>query len=354
LGETPAAVRDRLQSMARPLLGLALLSLAGRQGAPDIDRLIAALGSESIEARQKAEDRLVDLGVDALPALRKAAAGQDQEVRARAQSAIGEIDRIERERRIDAAEKDRLLTEWRKDHEKERKDPGSVFVGATQFEISAKKAFRTGLVLHTFATNCLYVQSRWERPIFDVVSVEDQSGKKLELERCGRCSPRTILVKETTGPLKVHIQGVHRWYCAYKLEFKDPKNGDEKKVGDFTIRVEWPVLKVTSRRGWPKAVIAKVGNSFTFDVKKGVIQPMWGGFGGGTGGGVSGSFSPNWWCACEGGPVPVVEKPKPELVRTLEATGGSGYGLEQVTDIYYTFYKPIEDPLDFTADASKE
>jgi len=330
---------------------LGLLALIGRQDPAEVDRQIAALASESVETRQKAEDRLIELGAGALPALRKAAAGADLEVRSRAQSAIAEIERLDRERRFDAAEKERLLAEWRKENEK--KEPGSVTVGAAQFACSAKKPFRTGLVLHTFATNCLYVRGHWEDPAFDVVSVEDKGGKKLDLERCGQCSPRTILVKETAGPLLVRIQGVHRWYSTYKVDFKEPKNGDEKKIGDFTLRVAWPLLKVTSRREWPKDVMKKVGDSFTFEVKKGVLEPMGVGIGGGGGGAFSGRFSPDWWCSCKGGAVPVVEKPKPELVRTLDAAGGEGYRLEQVTEIHYTFYKPIEEAIDITVDTSK-
>jgi hypothetical protein len=336
--------------MPRPLL---LFWLAGRflvQDPPEWERLISSLGSESAEHRQKAEDRLIELGPQVLPALRKAAAGSDPEVCARARSAIEDIERVEHERQQDLLEKQRLYDKFRNEPMKKQEEaPGALLTGAARFDFSVKP-FQKGLVLSTFPWNYLYLEGRWEDISFDLADVKDQSGRTLELERCGRCSPQWILVKDTAGPLRVHLRGTQLWFSTYAVEFKEPKNGDQRKVGDFSIRVDWPLLKVSCRKSWPKEIMAKVGTSFSVEVKEGLRPPAGAVQGGGRGFGFKSSTSPKWWCHCEGGPVPVVPKPKPELVQKLEVGGGEGYRLDQISSISYTFYKPIEESIDVTTD----
>src|SRR5579859_2809207 len=84
------------------------------QDPAETDRLIKALASDSVEARDKALDRLVELGPAALPALRTvASSSKDLEIAARAKDAIEEIDRSEEERRHDADQKALLLAKRR-------------------------------------------------------------------------------------------------------------------------------------------------------------------------------------------------------------------------------------------------
>lgn len=339
--------------MLRLLLIHGLTGLLVLQDSSELERLISSLGGESVEVREKSEERLIELGPKALPALRKAAGGSDQEVRARAQSAIEDILRVERERQQDLEEKNRLRDKSRNERQKKEEEaPGAVVVGAARFDFSVKP-FQKGLVLYTFPWNYLYLVDRWEEIAFDVADVKDPSGKILELERCGRCSPQLILVKDTAGPLRAHIQATQLWFSTYTVEFKDPKNGDRRKVGDFTIQVDWPLLRISCRKSRPKEILAKVGATFDFEVKEGVRPPA--GFlsGGGRGGGFSGRTSPKWWCNCNGGAVPVVQKPKPELAQKMDAKGGGeGYRLDQISVISYTFFKPIEEAIDFTAEVS--
>lgn len=336
--------------MLRVAILSAVLAVPAFQDSSELDRLIASLASDSMEAREKAVDRLVELGPGSLPALRKAAGSGDPEVRARAMAAINDIERLERERLHDVSEKERLLGKRREESDqKAEKEPGALFTGAARFELSTRP-FHGNVVLYTFAVNYMYVEQRWEDIPFDVVEVKDKDGKLLDLERCGRCSPGTILVRNAAGPLRAHVKGTQRWYSEYQVEFKDPRNGDRKSVGEFSIQVEWPNLKVTSRRGWPKDVMGRVGSHFSFDVHEGVLQPIGILVGGGNGGHFGGVFSSQWWCACKGGPSPVKEKPKPELIRTFDVLGGDGYTLDQVKSITYSFFKPMEEPVEFTVE----
>src|SRR5262249_53757009 len=146
------------------------------QDSSELERLISSLGSDSAEVRQKSEERLIELGPKALEALRKASAGSDQELRARAQSALSEIQRVEGERRYDLREKERLLGKNRGDPEKkEEQSPGTVFTGAARFGFSVKP-FQKGLVLYTFPWNYMYLEGRWEEISFDLIEVQDKTG----------------------------------------------------------------------------------------------------------------------------------------------------------------------------------
>lgn len=335
-----------------------VLALILQDQTAEIERLIAALSEESVEARVEAEERLIELGSKALPALRKVAAGAGDETRARAVGAITEIVRLEEERIRDEAEKARLIQANRtKEDEAREKEPGQTVAGGSRFGLWTRP-YKGGLVLRTHVADYLRQDAhRWlslarTRDIaFDVVSVTGGDGKELALERCGRCSPESIYVRDTAGPLRVRAKGKRLWFSAYEIEFPDPKNGDRKKVGHFTIGVEWPKLKVTSRREWPKDVMERVGKDFTFELKpEALFKPSFDVIGGGAGGG--GRYGTvRGWCSCPKGPQPVVPGPKPEMVREVYAEHGVGrYRLENVAKINYWFYKPIEAPFDFTVE----
>lgn len=67
----------------------------------DIEKMIRELGADAFETREAASASAVKLGAVALPALRKAAAGEDMEVTARATKAVADIERTAREKIIE-------------------------------------------------------------------------------------------------------------------------------------------------------------------------------------------------------------------------------------------------------------
>jgi hypothetical protein len=97
---TPVAVspeKGRLMQAfaARALVVLLALAPAAHAGgdAPEIDRLVRQLGSDSFEEREGAHKRLAAIGEPALGALRKAVGSRDAEVRRRAGELLGRIER---------------------------------------------------------------------------------------------------------------------------------------------------------------------------------------------------------------------------------------------------------------------
>src|SRR5581483_8612480 len=171
----------------------ALLLLFGLvcQDPAETDRLIKALASDSVDARDKALDRLVELGPAAVPALRTVASGsKDLEIAARAKVAIEEIDRLEGERQHDADQKALLLAKRRDaDDIADKKKPNWAATGGAQFHFITR-LFKGGFVVKSWHHNYL---SRVEEDVsFDVVSITDAAGKDLVVERCGLCSPYQI------------------------------------------------------------------------------------------------------------------------------------------------------------------
>jgi len=312
--------------------------------------LIKALASDSSEERDKALDRLVELGPAVLPSLRSAvSSSKDREAVARAKVAIEDIERLERERRHDADQKALLVAKRRDaDDIADEKRPNWAATSGAKFHFITR-LFKGGLVVKSWHAN--YLSRVPEDVSFDIVSITDAAGKDLVVERCGLCSPYQVYAKDAVGPVRVRLKGTHLWFSPYEVEFENPKMGDQKKVGDFTLEVAWPDLKLKSRKGWPATVGQRLEKTFVYELKNGEPLSLMGARTGPGGFGSSSSTWANSWCQCKDGPKPMTEKPKPDLVRefSAERRGGSA-PLERVAKIRYVFLKPIDEPFDFTTE----
>jgi len=344
----------------RILLTSSLATLPGPQDSPDLESLIVSLGSDAVEVRAKAQDRLLELGLRAVPALEKCLAVAEPEVRARAKALLAEIDRLERDRRHDETERKRLLEAHRQeDDEKKYPRLEGAPPGGARFQFTVRR-FGDGFIVETFAINHLVEDATHARHPgrvdFDVVDILDKEGRPLKIERCGDCSPKMVFAGSASAPIRVHMKGVHLWYSPHQIEFPNPRNGERKQVGEFTFEVEWPALKLSSRRAWPKDVLHEAGAEFRYEVKPEVTgsPPVFGGVGPGGGGGGRYGNQRKYWCQCEDGPKPVPEKAKPELLRTSQVRNGADitHRLDQVAKIEYLFLRPIEEPFDFAVELS--
>lgn len=330
---------------------LLILCSALAQDQGETGRWIQRLSDDSVESRNEAETRLIETGGPALPGLQQALQNPDVEVQSRVKAIIAAIQRLDREREYDLQEKKRIL-------EKRRRilgPPPAKDAGTFQFEggefTFRRLRFQDGLVIRTEALDHLSEDGRGSGITFNITGAADKDGKALEIERCGRCSPGVILIRQNAGPVRLTVKGSQQWFSLHKIAFKDPKDGDQAAVGDFTFRLSWPDLILHSERGWPKETLQSLDTHFTYAVRTGAASPsnMAAG-GGGSGGHFSGTFSDKWWCSCKGGPIPVVEPPKPQLLRDFTASGGDGHRLEEVTGIEYVFRKPVVQPLEFTVE----
>src|SRR6185295_14029984 len=94
--------------------------------------------------------------------------------------------------------------------------------------------FDGGFVIETAASNDLLrrMDGRETKGSFkfEIEGIADSAGRPLAVERCGRCSPGKVYVKEPAGPFSVRVTGTQVWYCPYDLDFRDPWEGQRKRV----------------------------------------------------------------------------------------------------------------------------
>ena len=333
------------------------------QSVDDVEQLIRDLGDDRIEIRERAHGELLTYGEEIVPRLLEAAKSPDAEVRTRALAIAHVVGRADRERAHDADQKRALLL-LRRDANAERR-PGSGATEGARFDLAALP-FADGWVISTSATDYL------QRPTmdvegrglltFDVRSIADASGKELEIQRCGRCSPGKVYVKAPPGPLAVRIRGDQVWFSPYNLEFQDPLDGQFRSVGDFRIEVAWPNLRVTSPRSVPTSWLPSMGGSYSAELKEGSAEQgvHTTSCGYACGSRVNRRAEKRFWCECPNGPTPFRPPPSPastsefSVSRAIEPMiffpeeADKGIGLRDVKRITYTFWKPLELPTDVT------
>jgi hypothetical protein len=315
-----------------PVLLVALLIPSAVQDTDEqISKLILQLSSDSAEVRAKAEAALVALGPKAIPALRKAGAP--------GRGVLAEIERLEIEKTKDAENRKKFFPYW---------DSRGEIQNTYRFEVeggrykAAVYEDKGGLALYT-AFHAYPTEFD-----FDVVHVLDSNGKPLEIERCAVCSPTWVHVK-TGGPVKVKYAGVRRWFSEYDVAFENPKEGDQKRIGDFTLTVRWPEVIIASSRAWSNTAPFKLISAFVFENKDPEKTPK--PAGGGGGGRYGGKFPPKHtsWCMCEGGPKPPKKaEPLPPFAHAVGYLYADMKGLvmpelKDVARIQLTFQKPVEE-----------
>jgi hypothetical protein len=250
---------------------LMLLALLAQVPASEAESLVRDLGDELIEVRERAQVKLFALGAPGIPALRRALSSPDAEVRLRAALLLEVVERTDRERAHDG-EQMKALLQGRLVPDAEQAPESGVTKGA-RFHVQVT-SFERGWIVSTRATNylaCRLDQGPGQGQLsFDVAGITDADGKERVVERCGRCSPAKVYVKAPAGPLKMRLSGHQVWFSRYDLEFDNPRESQRKRVGDYSIEVAWPTLRITSERDFPEKWITSMGESFKCTLKEGI------------------------------------------------------------------------------------
>jgi hypothetical protein len=352
---------------------LIVMALLLQDPAAESDRLVRDLGDDRIDVRERAQRRLLQIGEPALPALDAAARSSDAEFMTRATTIAEAVRREARERPHDAEQKAALIL-LRRDAEAERR-PGSGASEGARFDLTATP-FEEGRVLTTRVTD--YLGRVPEYPgrgqvRFEIASVQDSAGNELHVDRCGRCSPRQVFVWSRGGDLKVRLRGEQTWFSSYALEFKNPAEGQFHRVGDCTITVAWPLLRVTPQGSISQSLLSSMDLRFQYELKEGVYVP-----------GKSGRLlrrgstrafilreTGDHWCDCPAGAQPVPGPAEPlglsefhlgreRIHSPLAMQPGDAHveedmiQLEHVSRITCTFWKPITLPIDVTVEVPAE
>ena len=331
---------------------LIVICLAGlpipQDSTQEIDQAIRSLSDSSLEAREKAEALLVKLGPKALPAVRKALEADDIETRHRAKRILAELERPELEKKHDEANRKKIFkpADASDDLSAVIKDLYPLTIEGARYYNKAK-VFEGGLVIST-----RFFEEASVALEFDIRSVTTKDGKPLQIERCGRCSPEMVYVRDA-GPIRAKVSGIRKWHSEYDVEFNDPKDGHQKRIGDFVITIKWPELEIACPRGYPVDIQNRICRFFDYRLKEPAhFDTMGIGGGGGGGGRYGGRFGgkKKWWCSCADGPKPVEKKDEvkaPSLWRVIYQVIGSGIDpLDRIAAVTLKFSKPIEEPFE--------
>jgi hypothetical protein len=331
------------------LRGLAIVAVCStllQEPAVDVKQVLQQLAHEDPQVRAKAETTLLGMGSKAVPELRLAGESKDVRLRESAKRILAEIERVEFEKTRDAENrKVDLELDKRTTNEQSKEYPFVMEGGRCKAAVYTDKG---GLAVHSR----FYANYRTQFD-FDIISISDAWGKALEMQRCDECSPEWAHVAHA-GPVRVKYAGTRRWFSDYDVKFENPKDGDCKRIGDFTITVRWPELEVTSTRPYTASAFrgyASLGFDFEFkdpNRTTGVVGT------GRFGGRFAKGKEKTTWCTCEGGPKPVQKRDLKNVVsRRIRYSYADVKGVvipdkvDDVSVIRLTFSKPIEEPFGF-------
>jgi hypothetical protein len=327
----------------RIAFALLLSCLALKQDTADeIQKVILQLSDESTEVRAKAEATLLSLGTKAIPALRDACTSVNSRTRENAQRLFARIDRVEFEKVYDTMNRQSVMA-LRSVDDFQKRYPFEVEGGRY------KAAVYTDIGGLALSTSFSAFPTQFE---FDIVAVTDGAGKPLVVERCGVCSPGWVHVM-SSGPVRVKYSVTRQWFSDYELKFENPKNGDQKHVGDFTITIKWPELELTSKRPFVETDLKSYALHYWFEHKDPDKTPHISGGGGRYGGRFAGKPAHTTWCMCEGGPKPgekrIVEALTSRRIKyALDGVEGIVMPdkIDDVAEIRLSFSKPIKETFE--------
>jgi len=232
-------------------IGLASLLLLAWQG-ERVERLIRQLEADDIEVRSLAEQRLLEQGRAALPALRSALGDSTD---ARGMHLRGIIERIapeEAARAHDSAERRRQF---------DMRHPAEGVRGDWRWRPQGH------VLVNTTWQPAAGVQLR-----IDSLAAKDDKGQTVETDRCARCVQRLAVVR-TIRTFSLRVKGVCRWFSEYPVRFENPKTGDGCRIGSFRIEVQWPKIVITSDEDIDDVAMRATCLKFSFKLRSAVRCP---------------------------------------------------------------------------------
>ncbi|HVE41598.1 MAG TPA: hypothetical protein VNM14_17025 [Planctomycetota bacterium] len=217
--------------MLRLALVLALLS----PQEDDLRGLVRRLGDEDVATRDRAGRVLEQRGKASIEPLTEVLDDPDLELRSRAAVLVDRIDpsyflasRIvaQRKRNLHRYPGSRLSEE------------SQVSTDGVEFGFERRRWIEGGKTLGTVLRSSVATHFSGEIT-WSVTSV--RSTRELRFDTCSTHSPGVVFVPgDHKEPFTVTLKGVRRWLCDVPIRFHAPKEGDTRRVGRFTVTLQWP------------------------------------------------------------------------------------------------------------------
>jgi hypothetical protein len=236
----------------------------------DLDRHVEELGDPSPVVRERAGDLLESKGAGVVPVLQAAMRHADLEIRSRAREILFRLEPslfLEELKEVQRPPPPKTLVE------DPTPGPDRRFAEDGRFRFERKLWMEKGLITGTVLTTTWAPQA--EVALFWTVDAV-LSGCEIPVERCPVHSPTLLFVPgEVTDPCQVRIKGTRGWTCKVPVTFRNPAQGQARRVGPYTITLQWPDLLLTSKQGIPVDATAPFlfGSSVDCRLKPGRTEP---------------------------------------------------------------------------------
>jgi hypothetical protein len=212
--------------------------------------VVRRLGDDDATARDRAGLALEKRGMASLDALEEALKDPDLEIRSRAAILVDRIDpsyflasRIHAQRKRKLRANPGLVPH----EEAKASTEGAEFGFQRSRWIEGGKTL--GTLIRTRPMPHLDGEITWS-----VASI--RSNRELQVETCSTHSPRIVLIADDIpGPCTVTLKGVRRWLCDIPVRFNAPKEGDCKRIGRFTLTLEWPQVTLRCDDPLPPSLV---------------------------------------------------------------------------------------------------
>jgi hypothetical protein len=209
-----------------------------------------------------------------------------------------------------------------------------------------------GSVLRTHAHSHLDGELEWW-------PASARSTLELRIETCSTHSPRIVFIRgEETEPITVVLKGTRRWLCDVLLHFSAPEEGATKRIGKFTVTLEWPHIVLRCDDPLPPSLVTMMlrdrdvrTRSAASPLKQPpeVAQPS---------DEPAISFpeaketeeSPKLaWCSCEGQPSRSDLPPATSKKRWVCIAGNEVRGIHELASVSFVLHVPVEEPFEVTS-----
>src|SRR5436190_11044 len=332
--------------MLRLILILSLLS----SQEDDLRALVRRLGDDDVSARDRAGRALELRGTASMDALAKALEDPDLEIRSRANVLLDRIDPsyflssrilVQRERKL------RQLALPGPPRAKMASTDGAEFHFERRRWIEGGKT--VGSVLRTYAYKQLDGDLEWS-------PTSVRSTRDLRIETCSTHSPALIFIRgEETEPLTLVLKGTRRWLCDVPIHFSAPKEGATRRIGKFTVTLEWPQLVLRCDDPLPPSLVtlmlrdqdvqARTTTSPVPDVAWAIDEPA--------------IFFPEVldrkknataaWCGCDRQPTRSDLRPETSQKRGVRIDGNDVRGTHELASVSLVLHVPVEEPFEVTS-----
>jgi hypothetical protein len=319
----------------------------------DLRALVRRLGDDDPATRDRASRALEKRGQASAEALAEAMDSPDLEVRTRAATLLGWVDPSSLLASRIIAQRELKLRLIAGPHPVEE---DKAYVDGVELTFERRRWIQDGKT----RGSVIHVHPRVYLDGDVALSVASaRSSRDLPVERCSVHSPGVVFIPDAnTASCTVVVKGVRRWLCDVPVRFRDPVEGERRRVGRFTLTLKWPHVVVRCDDPLPPQVVTMMlgEHDLRSQTPESLLQPA---------PEIDGStdepaiFFPEAredgeirkavWCGCSREPGRSELPPATSQKRFVRIPAGDARGFHDLAEVALTLHVPVEEPFEVTS-----